>query len=196
MRRLVIPGRARARPSAAAAGAASAASGSPAPRKRSPRVLNSTQFYQRLGRLAADEPLPFVGNVAFAAGAGRLASSASSGLSLENRALAFQREGNVFVARYRVSLSFKREGAPSVDVAREEIVRVPTFQETQRADESILFQQVLRLAAGHLPGQRDGARRRAPPPRAMRRPITPRPVSRPAPPARRSSRTRRRGGGT
>ena len=30
------------------------------------RVLNSTQFYQRLGRLAADQPLPFVGNVAFA----------------------------------------------------------------------------------------------------------------------------------
>ena len=70
------------------------------------------------------------------------------GLSLENRALAFQREGNVFVARYRVSLSFKREGAPSVDVAREEVVRVPTFQETLRSDESILFQQVLRLLPG------------------------------------------------
>jgi GWxTD domain-containing protein len=47
-----------------------------------------------------------------------------------------------------VSLSFKREGVPSLDVAREEIVRVPTFQETQRADESVLFQQVLRLLPG------------------------------------------------
>ena len=47
-----------------------------------------------------------------------------------------------------MSLSFKREGAPSVDVAREEIVRVPTFQETLRSDESILFQQVLRLLPG------------------------------------------------
>jgi len=111
------------------------------------RVLNTTQYYQRLGRLAADQPLPFVGNVAFAAG---VADSVIGvfGLSLENRALAFQREGNVFVARYRVSLSFKREGAPSVDVTREEIVRVPTFQETQRADESILFQQILRLLPG------------------------------------------------
>ena len=70
------------------------------------------------------------------------------GLSLENRVLAFQREGNVFVARYRVSLSFKREGLASVDVAREEVVRVPTFQETLRSDESILFQQVLRLLPG------------------------------------------------
>jgi len=119
----------------------------PTPSESFTRTLNATQFYQKLGRLAADAPLPFVGTVAFAAG------SADSvigilGLSLENRALAFQREGNVFVARYRVSLSFKRQGAPTVDVAREEVVRVPTFQETLRADESILFQQVLRLVPG------------------------------------------------
>ena len=111
------------------------------------RVLNSAQFYQRLGRLAAAEPLPFVGTVAFAGGPADSVIGVL-GLSLENRALAFQREGNVFVARYRVSLSFKREGATSVDVAREEIVRVPTFQETLRSDESILFQQVLRLVPG------------------------------------------------
>ena len=119
----------------------------PTPTESLTRVLNSTQFYQRLGRLAAGEPLPFVGTVAFAAGP---ADSVIGilGLSLENRALAFQREGNVFVARYRVSLSFKREGTTSVDVAREEIVRVPTFQETLRSDESVLFQQVLRLVPG------------------------------------------------
>ncbi|MEO6056355.1 MAG: GWxTD domain-containing protein [Gemmatimonadales bacterium] len=111
------------------------------------RVLNSTQFYQRLGRLAAGDPLPFVGTVAFAAGPAD-SVIAILGLSLENRALAFQREGNAFVARYRVSLSFKREGLPSVDVAREEVVRVPTFQETLRSDESLLFQQALRLVRG------------------------------------------------
>ena len=121
--------------------------GEPTPSESLTRVLNSTQFYQRLGRLAAAEPLPFVGTVAFAAGPADSVIGVL-GLSLENRALAFQREGNVFVARYRVSLSFKREGAPSVDVAREEVVRVPTFQETLRSDESILFQQVLRLLPG------------------------------------------------
>jgi GWxTD domain-containing protein len=121
--------------------------GQPTPTESLTRVLNSTQFYQRLGRLAAGDPLPFVGTVAFAAGP---ADSVVGilGLSLENRALAFQREGNVFVARYRVSLSFKREGAPSVDVTREEVVRVPTFQETLRSEESILFQQILRLTPG------------------------------------------------
>ena len=119
----------------------------PAPSESLTRIFNTTQFYQRLGRLAAAEPLPFIGTVAFAAGPGD-SVNAVLGLSLENRALSFQREGNVFVARYRVSIDFKREGAPSVDLAREEVVRVPTFQETQRADESVLFQQVLRILPG------------------------------------------------
>jgi GWxTD domain-containing protein len=119
----------------------------PAPSDQLTAVLNSAQFYQRLGRLAAGEPLPFVGTVAFAGAPGD-SVVAVLGLSLENRSLAFQREGNVFVARYRVTISFQREGTRSVDLTREEVVRVPTFQETQRADESILFQQVLRMTPG------------------------------------------------
>jgi GWxTD domain-containing protein len=119
----------------------------PRPTETLTRLLNTQQFYQRLGRLSAGDPMPFVGTVAFAAGPAD-SVIAVTGLSLENRAFAFQREGNSFVARYRVSLSFKREGAPPVDLAREELVRVATFQETQRADESVLFQQVLRLVPG------------------------------------------------
>ena len=119
----------------------------PKPTETLTRLLNTTQFYQRLGRLAAGDPMPFVGTVAFAAGPAD-SVIAVIGLSLENRSFAFQREGNSFVARYRVSLSFKREGAPPVDLAREEVVRVATFQETQRADESVLFQQVLRIVPG------------------------------------------------
>ena len=119
----------------------------PRPTETLTRLLNTTQFYERLGRLAAGDPMPFVGTVAFAAGPGD-SVFAVLGLSLENRAFAFQREGNSFVARYRVGVSFKRDGAPPVDLAREELVRVATFQETQRADESVLFQQVLRLVPG------------------------------------------------
>jgi GWxTD domain-containing protein len=119
----------------------------PRPTETLTRLLNTTQFYQRLGRLAASDPMPFVGTVAFAAGPADSVIGVL-GLSLENRAFAFQREGNAFVARYRVGISFKREGAPPVELAREELVRVATFQETQRADESVLFQQVLRLLPG------------------------------------------------
>lgn len=119
----------------------------PAPADQLSQVVNVSSVYKRLGRLAAAEPLPFVGTVAFAAGP---ADSVITiiGLSLENRALAFQREGNLFVARYRVSISFQREGVRSVDLTRDEIVRVPTFQETLRAEESVLFQQILRLTPG------------------------------------------------
>ena len=119
----------------------------PRPTETLTRLLNTTQFYQRLGRLAASDPMPFVGTVAFAAGPAD-SVIAVLGLSLENRAFAFQREGNAFVARYRVGISFQREGAPPVALAREELVRVSSFQETQRADESVLFQQVLRLVPG------------------------------------------------
>jgi GWxTD domain-containing protein len=119
----------------------------PRPTETLTRLLNTAEFYKQLGRLAAAEPMPFVGTVAFAAGPAD-SVIAVLGLSLENRAFAFQREGNSFVARYRVALSFNREGAPPVDLAREEVVRVATFQETQRADESVLFQQVLRILPG------------------------------------------------
>jgi GWxTD domain-containing protein len=119
----------------------------PAPADQLSKLVNVTAFYQRLGRLAAAEPLPFVGSVAFVAGPADSVITVL-GLSLENRALAFQREGNLFVARYRVSLSFQRPGTRPVELARDEIVRVPTFQETLRADESVLFQQVLRLTPG------------------------------------------------
>jgi GWxTD domain-containing protein len=119
----------------------------PTPADQLTQLVNTASFYQRLGRLAASEPLPFVGTVAFAAGPGDSVITVL-GISLENRALAFQRDGNVFVARYRVSISFQREGTRSVELTRDEIVRVPTFQETLRAEESVLFQQILRLTPG------------------------------------------------
>jgi len=121
--------------------------GAPTPADQLTKVVNPTAFYQRLGRLAGADPLPFVGSVAFAEGPGDSVITVL-GLSLENRALTFQRDANVFVARYRVAISFQREGARAVELSRDEIVRVSTFQETLRAEESVLFQQILRLTPG------------------------------------------------
>ena len=111
------------------------------------RLFNVQAYYQSLGRLAAGEPLPFVGSVAFARGPGD-STIALVALSLENRSLSFQREGNGFVARYRVDLTLQGQGRPAISVNRDELVRVATFQETQRAEESILFQQTFRLVPG------------------------------------------------
>ncbi len=110
-------------------------------------LFNLSTVYQRIGRIAAGAPVPFVGSVALVAGRGDSAV-AFVGLSMENRGFAFQRDGRTFAARYRVEMGFQRAGSAPIQVAREEVVRVGTFQETQRADESILLQQGFHLAPG------------------------------------------------
>jgi GWxTD domain-containing protein len=111
------------------------------------QLFNAEAYYRKIGRLAAGAPLPWVGSVAFA-GAPSDSTLAVVALSLENRALGFQREGNGFVARYRVEMALTREGQQPITVNRDEVVRVATFQETQRNDESVVFQQVFRLVPG------------------------------------------------
>ena len=91
----------------------------PRPSETLTALLNAQQFYQRLGRLAAGDPMPFVGTVAFTAGPGD-SVVAVLGLSLENRAFAFQREGNTFVARYRVEDTAAPESSLHDEQLREE----------------------------------------------------------------------------
>jgi GWxTD domain-containing protein len=111
-------------------------------------ILDLSAVYRRLGRLTAGDPLPFVADVAFFAGTAD-STIAVVGLSLENRNLAFQREGNAFQARYRVEVSaMPGTGGRAVQVAKDQAVNVATFAETQRAEESILYQEGLTLGAG------------------------------------------------
>jgi GWxTD domain-containing protein len=112
------------------------------------QILDLSTVYKRLGRLTAGDPLPFVADVAFFAGPGD-STIAVVGLSLENRSLAFQREGNSFQARYRVEVAaVPGAGDRTVQVAKDQAVNVATFAETQRAEESILYQEGLTLSAG------------------------------------------------
>ena len=103
--------------------------------------------YQALGRIAAGRPIPFVGSVSEVAAAGD-STLVILALSLENRALQFDRESGEFVARYRVDLDLQPTSGLPIRVGKEEAVRVATFAETQRADESVLFQQMVRLLPG------------------------------------------------
>ncbi len=129
-------------------GARAGASGAPAPAADEAPVPGVTSaVFRRIGRLAAGDPLPFVGNVVFADGPGDT-TLAILALSLENRSLTFEREPSAYVARYRVEVSVRPAGAPAVEIGREEIVRVATLQETSRTDESVLFQQNFRLVPG------------------------------------------------
>lgn len=110
-------------------------------------LFNLATVYQRIGRLAASGPLPFVGAVAFAAGSGD-STVTRIGLSFENHAFAFQRDAGAFSTRFRVEYSFQRAGLSPIQAVRDEIVRVQSFQETQRSDESVIVEQGFLLAPG------------------------------------------------
>lgn len=71
------------------------------------------------------------------------------GLSIPNSALRFQRDSNGFFAEYVVNLTFM--DSDSVAVKRfdtRQLVRIPTFGETGRTDESIIYQDVIALPPG------------------------------------------------
>lgn len=110
-------------------------------------LFNLSAVYQRLGRLSAVGPIPFVGNVALLAGRGD-STLMHLGLSLENRSLSFQRDAGTFAARYRVDVTLARPGTPLIQATTNSMVRVASFQETQRSDETIFFHQGFLLAPG------------------------------------------------
>jgi len=112
-----------------------------------PAAASATSLYRGVGRLAAGDPLPFVGTLAFAAGVGDTALTVL-GLSLDNRSLNFQREPNGYTAHYRVDITLRPETGTPIQVGREETVRVATQPETGRTDESVLFQQHFKLLPG------------------------------------------------
>ena len=110
-------------------------------------LFNLAAVYQRIGRVAAGGPMPFVGALAYAAGPGD-STITRVGLSMENHAFAFQRETGSFSTRFRVEYSFQRSGAEPVQATRDEVIRVRSFQETQRSDESVIVEQGFLLAPG------------------------------------------------
>lgn len=120
----------------------------PEPSRTLTAVLDETAVFQRIGRLAVGGPVPFVGSLAMLPGPGD-STLAVLALSLENRVLGFERQGTQgFIARYRVDISFRRDSLPPITIGRDETVRVTTFQETMRNDESVLFQEPVVLAPG------------------------------------------------
>jgi GWxTD domain-containing protein len=119
----------------------------PSPEETLTSLFDMPAVYRTMGRLAVGQPLPFVGTMAFAAGPGD-SVKAILGLSIENRALSFQKDGTTFLARYRIEMFIESPGAPPIRFARDQEVRVTDFAETMRNDESVLFQQLFHLKSG------------------------------------------------
>ena len=117
------------------------------PEQQLTQLFNPAALYTRLGRFVSPTQIFYVGSAAFVPGRGD-STLAVIGLSLSNREFAFQREGTGYAAKYRVEYQLVRPGVPTILLARDETIRVATFQETLRTDESILLQQEVLVAPG------------------------------------------------
>ncbi|MDH4130295.1 MAG: GWxTD domain-containing protein [Gemmatimonadota bacterium] len=111
-------------------------------------MLDPGSTYRRLGRLVGSAELPFVGDIAFYRSGGDSAVALLS-VSLQTRHFAFQKDGEFFVARYRaIWNATPAAGGPPRSSSQEQVVRVNSFAETQRSDESVLYQDGLVLSPG------------------------------------------------
>lgn len=121
-----------------------------APGTTLPRLFDATSVYRSMGFLATGGPLPFVASVRYLRGPAPDSTLAVFAVSLANSSITFQRSGPEFVAEYRVEATFRGDSGlvPVRHIARDELVRVRTFQETLRGDESVIFQQVVTLPPG------------------------------------------------
>lgn len=106
------------------------------------------QVYQSMGLISAVGPMPFVGNVSFMGTATADTTLMLLAVSLPATAMNFQRINEQYVATYTVRIELRRGNDVVQQWDAREVVRVPTFKETQRTDESVIWQQYLRVAPG------------------------------------------------
>ncbi len=116
------------------------AAGSPPP--------DMSELYRQIGLIAAPGPVAFVGKVSAFASRSPDTTLLLVSVSLPNRALTFTREGDRYRAPYEVSLSLQRGDVEAASVNVMEIVRVGSFREINRSDESVIFQHYFHIAPG------------------------------------------------
>jgi GWxTD domain-containing protein len=112
------------------------------------RVFDPTVTFRQMGLIAEGGAISIVGSVRLLAGSSADSTIVLIALSLHNRGLTFRRDGDGFVADYRVELVFRQGSDIAQQVARDERVRVGSFRETLRTEESIIFQQVVPVRVG------------------------------------------------
>ena len=105
------------------------------------------EVYNRLGFIAGPPEYPAVARLTPVAGPADSAYVILS-MSMPNSALRFQREASGFVAGYRIHATFLRDSTKIKELDRRESVRVSSFAETGRTEESIIFQDAVTLAPG------------------------------------------------
>ena len=107
-----------------------------------------SELYRSIGLLATPSPLAFVGKISSFASAFPDTTLVLVSISVPNRALTFTREGDRYRAPYEVKLIMTRGDVDVASVNAMEIVRVGSFREINRTDESVIFQHYFHVAPG------------------------------------------------
>ncbi len=110
--------------------------------------LNVSDTYKEMGLIAARGAIPFVARVAFFPDRNSDSTLVMVSMSLAPRYVAFAREDEQYAGGYTVRLDVRRGPNLVRQVEARETVRVATFRETSRTDESLIWQQFVRMAPG------------------------------------------------
>ncbi len=121
-----------------------------------PRVLppvgspppDVSALYRQIGLLAAPSPVAFVGKISSFASASPDTTLVLVSISIPNRALTFTREGDRYRAPYEVKVTLNRGDVEAATINAMEIVRVGSFREINRTDESVIFQHYFHVPPG------------------------------------------------
>ncbi len=106
------------------------------------------RLYRSMGLIAGTGAIPFVSSVSFLRSPTPDSTLTLIALSLPSRVLGFTRQGERYAAGYSARLEVRRGATVVTLIEASEKVLVPTFRETSRTDESIIWQQFLKLAPG------------------------------------------------
>ncbi len=139
-------------------------SGARADDPRSLLPVNVAETYESMGLIAARGAIPFVARVAFLPDRNSDSTLMLVSMSMAPRYVAFAREDEQYAGSYTVRLGLRSGPNLVRQVEARETVRVATFRETARTDESVIWQQFVRVAPGTYTlavGVRDGGSLRA-----------------------------------
>lgn len=111
-------------------------------------IGDATSLYRKAGLIAIVGPVSYVGTMGFFAALHADTTLSLLTLSLPTRALTFVREGDRYRAEYAVSADLRVDEVVAHHFHAKETVRVVTYKETNRAEESVIFQEYFYLSPG------------------------------------------------
>jgi GWxTD domain-containing protein len=113
------------------------------------QAQDPTSIYNQMGLIATGAPLSYVGKIAYFASRSPDTTMMLTSVSIPNRMLSFVRDGDTYRAPYEIKLSLKQGASEVKSINAMEIVRVATFKEVNRTDESVIFQNYFRVPPGN-----------------------------------------------